>query len=207
MVDAKVCLICQELKSLSDFYKDRTKTDGLDCRCRACETIRKHKYHAENRDKSKAKARKYYLENIDRIKENRRQYRNNNQVLIKARSRVYHRKYRKANSDKTRENNQRARARKASLPATLTTDQWRWLCEQTDQRCIYCGGKSDSLAQEHVIPVKQNGGYTIENIRPACKSCNSKKGAKTPEQAGMKLIEEYESRIQAGLKWKQDKLF
>ena len=109
---------------------------------------------------------------------------------------AYHRKY-----------NQERRANKNNLTATLTTEQWQWLCKQTDQHCIYCGQMPDNLAQEHVIPVKQNGGYTIENIRPACKSCNSKKGAKTPEQAGMKLIEEYEARIQAGLKWKQDKLF
>ena len=98
-------------------------------------------------------------------------------------------------------------AKAKGLAATLTTHNWDWLCKQTGHRCIYCGEKPNALDQEHVIPVSRGGEYTIQNIRPACRSCNSKKWAKTPEEAGMEVIAEYEDRIQAGLSYRQGKLF
>jgi len=44
------------------------------------------------------------------------------------------------------------------------------------------------LTLDHVIPLKQHGPHDIENIVPACRSCNSRKGAKTPDQANMPLL-------------------
>jgi 5-methylcytosine-specific restriction endonuclease McrA len=56
--------------------------------------------------------------------------------------------------------------------------------------CQYCGAKkvSNDLTFEHVIPRAQGGKTTWENIVMACRSCNIKKGSRTPEQAGMKLL-------------------
>lgn len=56
--------------------------------------------------------------------------------------------------------------------------------------CQYCGKQFDStdLNLDHVVPTCQ-GGITIwENIVCSCFSCNTKKGGRTPQQAGMKLI-------------------
>jgi 5-methylcytosine-specific restriction endonuclease McrA len=44
-----------------------------------------------------------------------------------------------------------------------------------------------SLAREHVTPVSRGGGYTTLNIVPSCARCNSKKGARTPDEAGIQL--------------------
>lgn len=83
------------------------------------------------------------------------------------------------------------------LPNTFTDAQWVWLLEQTDYRCIYCGQRSDILIKEHVLPVQQGGPTTIDNLRPACYSCNNLKGNQTPEQAGMPLLWLHENRIQS----------
>lgn len=57
-------------------------------------------------------------------------------------------------------------------------------------RCQYCGtkGSVDKLNYDHVLP-RSLGGRTIwENIVTSCYDCNSRKAARTPEQAGMKLL-------------------
>src|SRR5690606_30879863 len=56
--------------------------------------------------------------------------------------------------------------------------------------CQYCGQvhPRNKMDIEHVIPKGQGGKTEITNVVVACKPCNSKKGCRTPEQAGMKLI-------------------
>lgn len=57
-------------------------------------------------------------------------------------------------------------------------------------RCQYCGERKamKDLNYDHVLP-RRLGGKTIwENIVSSCYPCNDRKGMRTPEQAGMKLI-------------------
>jgi len=54
-------------------------------------------------------------------------------------------------------------------------------------RCQYCGTKKGAMTIDHVIPKKQNGGDTWDNMVCACVRCNNKKGDRTPEQAGMPI--------------------
>jgi 5-methylcytosine-specific restriction endonuclease McrA len=53
-------------------------------------------------------------------------------------------------------------------------------------KCVYCGDARD-LTLDHVLPRSRKGGTTWENLVTACKSCNSKKGDHTPEEAKMPL--------------------
>jgi hypothetical protein len=43
---------------------------------------------------------------------------------------------------------------------------------------------------DHIIPKSQGGEKSWKNIVASCKPCNQKKGNRTPEQAGMKLLKE-----------------
>jgi 5-methylcytosine-specific restriction endonuclease McrA len=57
-------------------------------------------------------------------------------------------------------------------------------------RCQYCGhgfGTAE-LTFDHVVPVAQGGRKDWENIVTCCITCNRRKGGRTPEQAGMRLI-------------------
>jgi 5-methylcytosine-specific restriction endonuclease McrA len=57
-------------------------------------------------------------------------------------------------------------------------------------RCQYCGAKKpmDELNYDHVIP-RMRGGQTVwENIVTSCYGCNDRKGSRTLEEAGMKLL-------------------
>ena len=58
-----------------------------------------------------------------------------------------------------------------------------------DFTCQYCGAEADKakLTFDHVIPRSQGGKTRWDNIVTACRPCNSSKGNRTPEQAGMVL--------------------
>jgi 5-methylcytosine-specific restriction endonuclease McrA len=54
--------------------------------------------------------------------------------------------------------------------------------------CQYCGSVGGELTIDHVIPRTSGGPHNWMNVVSACVHCNHKKGARTPEQAGMKLL-------------------
>lgn len=56
--------------------------------------------------------------------------------------------------------------------------------------CLYCGSRFGHkvLTRDHVIPRSRGGPDTWNNTVTACRACNMKKGARTPEQARMPLI-------------------
>jgi len=56
--------------------------------------------------------------------------------------------------------------------------------------CQYCGRTLPriELNLDHVVPRAQGGRTSWENVVCCCISCNLAKGARTPEQAGMRLL-------------------
>ena len=56
--------------------------------------------------------------------------------------------------------------------------------------CLYCGKEygRHSLTRDHVVPISKGGRDTWENVVCACFHCNSRKGGRTPQQAGMPLL-------------------
>lgn len=57
-------------------------------------------------------------------------------------------------------------------------------------KCQYCGQRKTmrELNYDHVVPRKQGGKTTWDNIVTCCYPCNELKAGRTPEQAGMKLL-------------------
>ncbi len=54
------------------------------------------------------------------------------------------------------------------------------------QTCQYCGSIKH-LTLDHLIPTSKGGKHAWDNIVTACEQCNNRKGARTPQQAGMVL--------------------
>ena len=75
----------------------------------------------------------------------------------------------------------RRRAHLASVVATLTHSDWLELCWQHQMACVYCG-VFGPLTIDHIIPISKGGPHIKENIVPACRSCNSRKGNKPEAQ-------------------------
>ena len=61
-----------------------------------------------------------------------------------------------------------------------------------ENRCQYCGRRfpTNEMSIDHVIPLSRGGKTRWGNVACACTECNKRKGGKTPQQAGMKLIRE-----------------
>jgi len=56
--------------------------------------------------------------------------------------------------------------------------------------CQYCGRKvtRPGATYDHVVPRSLGGATTWENVVIACRPCNQRKGGRTPDQAGMRLV-------------------
>lgn len=120
----------------------------------AIATIRKRSYEL-NKEHAADWSREYFIKNKEKMSIGRKAYRQNNKELI-----VKHAETR--------------RARKNNLPATLTSEQWGSIKNYFDNKCAYCGAEV-TLTQDHLVALIRGGGYTAENIIPACGHCNSSK--------------------------------
>lgn len=66
--------------------------------------------------------------------------------------------------------------------ATLTR---RGVFIRDDYACQYCGVPAENI--DHVQPRSRNGAHEWENVVASCMRCNSRKGDRTPAEAGMAL--------------------
>ena len=198
----KHCSQCFEVLPMNKiyFYATKRNKNGLASQCKKCvESKRRNqkkkynkRYSKENRasiymtqriynNKNKEKVlnyqreyrKKYYQDNKDAINErSRKNYIDNKEHILKRMS-----KHRQNNPEQYRNAVQRYNNRKRKLISTFTIDQWRQCLAHFNHQCAYCGS-TESLEQEHVIPVSRGGHYTPDNIIPACRSCNASKNNK-----------------------------
>lgn len=96
-------------------------------------------------------------------------------------NRAYQQSHKPARAKAARIWAERRRARKKGLLSTLTVEQWEAILHTYKHRCAYCGHRSNNLTQDHLVALSQGGPTVAHNIVPACKSCNSSKGARPAE--------------------------
>ena len=68
----------------------------------------------------------------------------------------------------------RRKRRMAMVEHDLTTEQWATL-RTTWGGCAYCGATDKPLQRDCILPISRGGRYTIDNVVPACASCNTSK--------------------------------
>ena len=62
----------------------------------------------------------------------------------------------------------------ARVAHDLTDDQWAAL-QHAWGRCAYCGASGQPLQRDCILPISRGGRYTLSNVVPACRSCNTSK--------------------------------
>jgi 5-methylcytosine-specific restriction endonuclease McrA len=74
-----------------------------------------------------------------------------------------------------------------NLPLPLSR---RTLLLRDGYMCQYCGIQPgrEHLTIDHVVPRSRGGRTEWENVVAACGPCNRRKGNKTPDEAGMKMM-------------------
>lgn len=66
-----------------------------------------------------------------------------------------------------------------------------WALYRRDRHlCAYCGSRyrESDLSCDHIVPLHQGGRDRWMNVVTACRGCNTLKGGRTPEAAGMPLL-------------------
>ena len=76
------------------------------------------------------------------------------------------------------------------LPAKEVKFTRHNIFERDKNTCQYCGRSFDrkDLNLDHVIPRDRGGPTTWENIVCSCIPCNTRKGNRTPQEAGLRLV-------------------
>lgn len=149
---------------------------------------RNREYAIKNKEKIRKQQKEYYQRNIERIRAKNREYnkrRDQVKEFTRLRNWVAAQPKEKIRAIQVRQS-QRRMARAKELPHTLTVEEWEDIKKIFSFKCAYCG-QEKPLTQDHIIPLSRGGGYTRDNIVPACRSCNSKKGRKTAEEYLNKL--------------------
>ena len=92
------------------------------------------------------------------------------------------RTWRQANPERARMHTNARRALILNAPGSYTDVEWRALVEFWSGTCSYCGMSSHQLEPDHRVPLVRGGSNDIENIIPACRSCNAGKNTRTEQE-------------------------
>ena len=61
-----------------------------------------------------------------------------------------------------------------SVDHDLTAEHWAALKDAWNG-CAYCGASDGALQRDCVMAISRGGRYTVDNVVPACASCNTSK--------------------------------
>lgn len=138
-------------------------------RMRAQDRKRQEKHNARHKTEEGKAKRKAYRE-TEKAKEIHRKYKTSLKGKLTNRKNAGIRKQRLKNM---------------KLEGDLTVEQWQDIMAQHNYSCAYCNVRFSELIPatiDHVIPMIKGGRHSADNVVPACRSCNSSKGAKPLEE-------------------------
>lgn len=138
--------------------------------------VRSRRYREKYKDKINERNKKNYDPAKERIRSREKYLKHKDK--INARNNIYA----KTTEGYLKQKQERRKERRANEESTLTEAEWQIILFQNHYRCYYCKEQSGSLHHEHKIPAIRGGGYTKQNIVPACPTCNSRKHTKTEKE-------------------------
>ena len=143
------------------------------------------KYYYEcHQEECSKRSKGYYASHKEEYIVINKEYRKNNPEY-KAKWRAEHPGWDSAwqRTEKGKAANQRLhskrRTRESKILNTLTSKEWLDILQEYNYKCAYCGcelNSSNPPERDHIVPISKGGNNTKENIVPACRSCNARKG-------------------------------
>lgn len=223
----KRCTKCgNEFPATSEHFPKRSN-GGLQSWCKSCTNQYLAQYHKVHRQQHREQTKQWQNNNREKARlSNRNSYAKYKKVRLalsrtwrrahQSKSREYTRKYRITHPAAGNISARRREARKRHLAHDFTATNWRDCLDYWNYCCAYCGrprGLWHTLAQDHFVPLIKDGGYTPDNIVPACHSmkdgcdgCNNSKQARDPyewliEKFGPRKAKQIEQRIADYFAW------
>lgn len=149
-------------------YREATK---------ASRKVQRAAYYRANRERILREVKLYTEANYDKVLAYHAEHYATNRDKIKANVAAY----RKANPQRKQYHENTRRVRKRNNGGSHTFEELRAKFDALGNVCFYCGN-GGPLAIDHDIPISRGGSDDIENILPACKTCNSRKSALTAKE-------------------------
>lgn len=204
-MSTKKCTNCGQMKKFCEFGKHKQGKFGLRGRCKSCrssiegktpkDAARKKEWYINNKPICLERAKKHYKdnredkiryqksyagENADKINEYQKKYREENKDKIKA-NRL---SWAKNNADAKRASDRACERRRRAAKLKLN-EQYSEADEQITRkifsnRCFRCNSATD-VHIDHHYPLSKGFALSIDNAVLLCKTCNSTKNAKMPE--------------------------
>jgi 5-methylcytosine-specific restriction endonuclease McrA len=148
------------------------------------ERERSARYQKLHPEKVRERVRRFYLRHPERARalfflawDKKRQEQHLEKV--RAARRIQHARYKKRYPEKVKADKRARRALHAGAPTALTANQWMAITARYAERCYWCRERRP-LTQDHLVPLSRGGTHDAFNVVPACRSCNSSKGARRP---------------------------
>lgn len=177
--NGRVCLDCINTRrrlryaNLSDDERLRHNAICRENRLRKLDSRRAsaREYAKSHQSENSERSRKWRLNRPDHVSHAKKAYHLANAEKIREKVRQW-RTENKARKNAT--NSKRRAVQRNAAGSTYTTAvyiAWRW--QMWGGRCWVCGDIAE--ATDHVIPLNDGGSHWPSNLRPICKSCNSKR--------------------------------
>lgn len=168
----KKCKKCGRELPLSEFNKDKSRSDGLDCRCRECRKQYYKQYYKDNIEHKKEYHKQWYHDNSERISEQNKEFYN----TLKGYSYAIRRNNLKADREQGR-----ISPDKDPLPPL---EVYMKLLQQPD----FYDGKEYHFTEMGLDRIDNSKPHTIDNVVPCTTEHN--------KQRGTMPFEEFKSKFQ-----------
>ncbi len=166
----KTCNRCNREYSALFFHKNPKSHGGRLNQCKNCVLKAHQNYRLLNLDKLKKRRKElYYRYRDDAIKRSIEWGRKNKDKRIIAKN-----KWRANNRELTNHLAKNYIFRRKGAKGSHTLSEYREKVELYKGICVYCK-KAKANTKDHIIPLSKGGTNYIDNIVPACVSCNSSK--------------------------------
>lgn len=170
----KRCSHCKLEKADVEFYKNRSQRDGLSIQCRICTKSMVRQYQTTEHGKLSIKHHRMTddYKRAEKLREERYRVKKNQQ----------HARYKKTDHGilVSRQADRRRRERKHDLDMQFTHEDVKLVHERFEHKCFNCG-RTNRLQIDHHFPLSRGHGLLPSNAVLLCKSCNSSKNNRLPE--------------------------
>lgn len=174
----KTCTECGHRRPLTEFYRKAAAKDGRTPQCKPCRKARDKKKYAANRTKLVEQQKQYRRDNAAELKRRRKgQYARMTPQQKRTKLAGNHR-WLKNHPEKNANYVAKRRARVKNAPVIELIDRLTVYVNE-DGVCYLCEKDVpvSGFHLEHVIPLSKGGEHSYRNVRIACPTCNSRKGA------------------------------
>lgn len=203
----KTCTKCNAVKPITEFTKDRQRSDGLRPSCKECRHTWSVAYYAATREKQSAYAKAWAVANHEKKMAAKAAWRAANPEKMRAESAAYRLKYperlkaadlrryhsnpekerarsaayKAANPEKGRQHVQNRRAKVRGNGGKLSKDISAKLFALQRGKCPCCAQPlGDDYHLDHKMPLALGGTNTDDNMQLMRAQCNTSKGARHP---------------------------